>query len=223
MTAKFSWGDLVAALVWLMPLAYIAYVYPQLPATVPTHFNLQGEANAWGTRGESLVGIFVLMGVSLGVALLLRYLPSIDPKKKVKYSGGTLKKIAYAIVFLLAILNLAIIYSTLHGHFVLQGRFMFVLLSLFYVYLGNLFYSLKPNYFVGIRTAWTLENETVWRKTHQWSARLWVGLGLCMTVVCALVPDKTGTIVFFSCTALLGLGPVAYSYICYRRLQKDHA
>lgn len=221
MTAKFTWGDLVAALVWLMPLAYLVYVYPQLPATVPTHFNLHGEANAWGTRGDALAGSFVMLGVGLGVALLLRYLPVIDPKKKVKYSGGTLRKITYAIIFLFTILNIAIIYSTLHGRFVLKGRIMLVLISLFFVYLGNLFYSLKPNYFVGIRTAWTLENETVWRKTHQWSAKLWVGVGLAMAVACALLPENVANVVFFACTALLALGPIAYSYRCYYRLQKD--
>ncbi|HTJ12506.1 MAG TPA: SdpI family protein [Dinghuibacter sp.] len=220
MTAKFTWGDLVAALVWLAPLAYLAYVYPQLPATVPTHFDLRGEANAWGTRGDAIVGNMVLMGVSLGVALLLRYLPSIDPKKKIKYSMGTLRKITYAIVFLFTVLNVAIIYSTQHGRFVLGGRLLYVLMSLFYVYLGNLFYSLKPNYFVGIRTAWTLENETVWRKTHQWGGRLWVVQGLVMAAACALLPENAGTIVFFIGTGLLGLGPVVYSYLCYRRIQK---
>lgn len=221
MTAKFTWGDLVVALVWLMPLAYLVYVYPQLPAKVPTHFNLRGEANAWGNRGDALASIFVLMGVGLCVALLLRYLPAIDPKKKVKYSEGALKKITYAIIFLFTILNIAIIYSTLHGRFVLKGRLLFVLMSLFYVYLGNLFYSLKPNYFVGIRTPWTLESETVWRKTHQWSAKLWVGVGLLMAIACAVLPEMVATVVFFVCTTLLGLGPIAYSYSSYYRLQKD--
>ena len=89
--------------------------------------------------------------------------------------------------------------------------------------LGNLFYSLKPNYFVGIRTAWTLENETVWRKTHQWGGRLWVGVGLIMAVACGLLPTVPGTVVFFAGAALLGLGPVVYSYLCYRRIKKDQA
>jgi uncharacterized membrane protein len=36
-------------------LAYAVYVWPELPATVPTHFGLSGSPDAWGSRTSLLV------------------------------------------------------------------------------------------------------------------------------------------------------------------------
>ncbi len=50
------------------------FVWFTVPARIPTHFNLQGRADAWDTR--SLLTWFVLPLVSLGVQLLIRLLSS---------------------------------------------------------------------------------------------------------------------------------------------------
>lgn len=220
MNLKTTWGDWVTLFVWTLPLFYLGYVYPQLPERVAVHFNLKGDPDAWGPRREMLMAVLLLVVVSLGVGLLSRFLPRIDPKKKVQYSQSTLARISYALVFFMSALNIVIIYSTLHGRFVMGGRIMFVVISLLFVYLGNQFNSLKPNYFIGIRTAWTLENETVWRKTHQWGGRLWVAGGLVMAVLTCLLPEGVASVVFLTGTVCLVLVPIVYSYVCYQQLQR---
>jgi uncharacterized membrane protein len=101
-----------------------------------------------------------------------------------------------------------------------MGKGFYPLVCLFYVYLGNLFTTLKPNYFVGIRTPWTLENETVWRKTHHFGGRVWVAGGLVLAVVTLLLPKTAAFVVFICGTLCLGLGPIIYSYWSYRQIQK---
>lgn len=221
MRTKITWGDGVALVVWLLPIAYLVYVYPRLPDTIAVHFDYKGDPNGWGPRRQLWLAVLLLAGISMGVNILVRFLPRIDPKKKAVYSQGALMKIGYAIVFFMAALNVLIIYASVQGHFAMKQSFFFPLIGLFYAYLGNLFNSLKPNYFVGIRTPWTLENETVWRKTHQWGGRVWVIGGLAMAVATLVLPNGPAFVVFLSGTACLALAPIIYSYWCYRQIQKS--
>lgn len=56
-----------AGVVWLL------IAYPQLPETVPTHFNARSEADGWGPRA-SLLGLGAIwVAVVVGVAVLSRY------------------------------------------------------------------------------------------------------------------------------------------------------
>ncbi|TDW97534.1 SdpI family protein [Dinghuibacter silviterrae] len=216
MRTKISWTDGVALVVLFLPLAYFIYLYPGLPQTVALHFNVKGEPDRWGNKSETWLPILMLSVVALGVGLLVRFLPLIDPKKKVQYSEGTLIKLSYGLVLFLTVLNFMIVHASQTGHFAL-GRGFFPVMGLFYVYLGNLFNNIKPNYFVGIRTPWTLENESVWRKTHHWGGRLWVIGGLTLAVTTFFWPKVA---VFLTGTAILALAPIIYSYVCYRQIQK---
>jgi uncharacterized membrane protein len=221
MRSKITWVDGVALIVCLLPITYLLYIYPQLPNTVALHFDAKGDPNGWGPKSEVWLVVLLLAGLSLGISVLLRFLPKIDPKKKVRYSEGALARIGYAITFFMAALNVMIVYASLHGHFAMKESLFFPLIGLFYAYLGNLFNNLKPNYFVGIRTPWTLENEAVWRKTHQWGGRVWVIGGLALAVATFVLPSGPTFIVFISGTLCLALAPVIYSYWYYQQLQKS--
>ena len=133
--------------------------------------------------------------------MLIRFLPNIDPKKKVKYNQPVLVKLSYALVLFLSAMNVVIIYSTKMGHFVMDVRILFPAISLLMAYLGNLFNSLKPNYFVGVRTPWTLENEAVWKKTHQLTGRS-LGLEVAFYLPSSHLPLKVSRLKSFSPPAL---------------------
>jgi len=220
MRTKFTWADGVAIAVWLLPLVYLFRVYSSLGPILPVHFDLMGKPNGYGSRAEFVGAILLISGVSLGVSLLVRFLPNIDPKKNVKYSQPIFIRISYALLFFLSAVGISVVYAGVHGHFAFKDRLMFPLLGLFFAYLGNLFNNVKPNYFVGIRTPWTLENEVVWRKTHQLGGRLWLLGGIVMSILCWVLPPAAAETTFTVCALILVLVPVAYSYICFRQLQK---
>lgn len=220
MRAKLTWADIVMLVVWLLPLAYFVYVYPQLPNNVALHFNLKGEPDRWGHKQESIFPVMLIFGVSIVVALLVRFLPNIDPKKKVKYSQPVLVKLSYALVFFMSAMNVVIIYSTKMGHFVMNARILYPAIFLLMAYLGNLFNNLKPNYFVGVRTPWTLENEVVWKKTHQLAGRLWLGGGVLLAILTFATNGITAEIIFGIGVATLVLIPIIYSYIYYQKTAK---
>jgi len=217
-TKRFSLVDGLFFLVWAVPLVYLACVYSTLPARVPLHFDGEGRPNRFGSPLEFLWTIVLLQVVSLGLYFLVRFLPEIDPKKKIKYSRQVLAQLSYALVTFLSALAVFLIYVSLKGHMALDLHYLFAGISLLLAYLGNLFNNIKPNYFVGIRTPWTLENETVWRRTHQLGGRLWLAGGLILAIACLLLPQRLATAVFAAGVAVLVLAPVVYSYFEFKKV-----
>ena len=220
MQNKFTWMDGLALVVWLLPLLYLASVYSSLGPTLPLHFNASGQPDSYGSRAKFVGVILFMSGIGLGTGLLLRFAPRIDPKKRAKYSEVIFARIGYAVVLFMTVITVLVIYAATRGHFRMQERFMYPLLGLFFAYLGNLMNNVKPNYFVGIRTPWTLENEEVWRKTHQLAARLWLPGGLLLVVLAFILHGMAMHIVFITIMLSLAIVPVAYSYLYYRKLSK---
>src|ERR1700744_602813 len=109
---KFTMLDAAAIILWLLPAAYLLYVYSSLPATLPVHFGIDGTPDRYGHKSEMLTGVFILMGASAFVYVLLNFLPAIDPKKMVKYGEATFKKMALGLVFFLSALPIAIFFAT---------------------------------------------------------------------------------------------------------------
>jgi uncharacterized membrane protein len=212
---KFTSMDGAAMVVWLLPAVYLYYVYPTLPQTVPVHYGLNGTVDRYGSKAEFLIGPFVLIGVSLLVYLLLKFLPAIDPKKKIRYGEATFQKLALGLVIFLAALDLGIVYSTVHKGFQMD-KVIFPLIGLMFAFLGNLMNSIKPNYFAGIRTPWTLESEDNWRATHRLAGRIWVIGGIALTVLMLFLPPVAGTIFFTSCVLVMAFIPIIYSFIYFK-------
>jgi len=208
--------DIAALVLWLLPVAYVACIYSSLPASVPVHFDIDGKADRYGSRGEFLALQGVLMGTSALVYLLLKFLPAIDPKKYVKYGEATFQKLALGLVLFLAALDIAIAYATVNNSFDV-GKLILPVVGLLFAFIGNVMNSIKPNYFAGVRTPWTLEDPDTWRSTHRLASKLWFFGGIGLTIAVLLLPNKAGMIVFLSIVGILVLIPVIYSYLYYKK------
>jgi uncharacterized membrane protein len=215
---KISWFDLAALVVWILPAAYLVSIYSSLPQTVPVHYGLNGAVDRYGSKGEFLIGPCILIGVSALVYFLLKFLPSIDPKKQVKYGEATFQKLAFGLVIFLSALNIVIIFSTAHNGFKID-KLIFPLIGLLFAFIGNILNSIKPNYFAGIRTPWTLENEDNWRATHRLASKIWFTGGILLAILMLFLPTPAGKIVFLSIVAIMVLIPVIYSYSYFKKHQ----
>lgn len=213
---KFNLLDMAAIVIWLVPIAYLFYIYPTLPATVPMHFDMAGKPNGFGTRGSFLTFQYILFGVSPFLYLLLKFLPAIDPKKKVKVGEATFVKIGLGLVVLFSALDIIIVYATKTGGFQIE-KVLLPMIGLFFAFIGNLMHNIKPNYFAGIRTPWTLEDDDTWRVTHRLAGKLWFGGGIILTIVMLFLPLIPGFVTFFSITMVMVLIPVIYSYKYYKK------
>ncbi|WP_295795421.1 SdpI family protein [Mucilaginibacter sp.] len=217
---KFTYMDLAALVVWVLPAGYLASVYNALPAIVPVHYGISGKVDRYGDKSEMIILAGILLFTALLVYLLLKFLPAIDPKKQVKVGEETFRKIGFAVVLFLSALNIAIIFATVH-HGLAIDKLILPLAGLFFAFMGNVMNSIKPNYFAGIRTPWTLESEDNWRTTHRLAGRLWFVGGIVVTIATLLLPATLSTIVFIGSIAVLTLVPVTYSYIYFKNHQTN--
>ena len=66
------WG--VCALSFAVTLALL----PLLPARIPVHWNVDGQIDGWAARP----GAFFGPAMGLGLSLLMKFLPYIDPRRR---------------------------------------------------------------------------------------------------------------------------------------------
>lgn len=205
------------ALCMLMILAAVAatvWFYPQLPAQVPTHWNIEGKVDGTGPRW-----VVWLLGPGLMVSMfLLAFLvPRISPKR---FEIAPFKPtFEYFIVVIVAITGYfyAVVLASMVGVGVpMQNAIpagVFVLLIL----LGNPMGKVQPNFYVGIRTPWSLASPRVWRATHRLAGQLMVGSGLLgLVAIAAGAPFA----VLMTFGVLWALVAVLYSLFHYKRLQR---
>ncbi|WP_118950594.1 SdpI family protein [Taibaiella helva] len=209
--------ELFYLLLALVPYTYLALIYSSLPDIVPTHFNVKGKADDWSAKGSLWL---IPAGLSLFFYLLMLLLPLIDPKQKLRRNTGKFEHIRFILVLFMTGLSCFLLYVMKNQSMEHLDKFMFALLGLFFAVLGNFFPSLKPNYFIGIRSPWALENEHVWKKTHQFGGRLWVFGGLLILLLAFVAPasfpiDR----VFLPLVLGMAIIPFIYSYVVWRRLK----
>jgi uncharacterized membrane protein len=70
----------------------------------------------------------------------------------------------------------------------------------------------------GIRTPWTLDNEEVWRQTHQICGKWMFYGGIICAVLLAILPFKIGFLVFITGTMLLVIGIFYTSYSLHKKI-----
>lgn len=209
--------ELLYLLLTLIPYVYLALIYSGLPASVPTHFDLKGVANDWSSKASLW---FLPASLSLMLYLLMRFLPLIDPKQKLRSSTGKFEHIRFILVLFFTGLSCFILYITKNQNMQHMDKALFAFLGLFFAALGNFFPSLRPNYFIGIRSPWALENELVWKKTHQLGGKLWVGGGLLILVLAFALPATVPiAFLFLPLVLCMAFIPFLYSYFLWRKIK----
>lgn len=207
-------------LIWpvaLVPIAYLAVIWPSLPEKMAMHFDLKGTADRYGSKTELLVMVAVFSAMCIGIYFLLSNIYKIDPKKYAADNKDRLHRMGFAIAVFMAALSCFIIYSSSRGSVEMGMRYVFAGVGLLLCLIGNYMHTIKPNYFAGIRLPWTLNNEDNWRKTHLLAGKLWFVGGLVIAILCFLLPDAVAMILFFILTVVLILVPVIYSYRLYKK------
>ena len=190
-----------------------ALSYSTAPERFPMHWNLHGEVDRFGGRFE---GLFALPLVALGVWLLVRLIPRIDPGRA-NYANfvpawATLQ------VAILAVLTVVygVIQASARGSAIEVTTVVPLALGALFIVLGNLLGKLRPNWFFGIRTPWTLSSAESWNRTHRAGGWVFVGLGL-LTMAAAVIAPERSILVMVGLVIVSSAGLAAYSYAVWRR------
>ena len=188
-------------------------VYSRMPATVPTHWDLVGRPNGWSSRQW---GAWVMPLALLGMAVLVRFLPAIDPRGNnySKFTGAFEGIIISVMLFMLG-LHIIILMAAL-GYPVAMERVVPFGIGVLFVVIGNLLPRARPNWFVGIRTPWTLSSDRVWEKTHRFGGKVFVLAGVLIVLGVLLLP-AVGYIIMSCVVAIATVSVLVYSYLEWKK------
>jgi uncharacterized membrane protein len=192
-----------------------ALVYPKLPLTIPTHWDMLGRPNGWSSR---LWGAWVMPIFLVVLWAFMRVLPRIDPRGS-NYAkfGGAYEGIIVSIMLFMLGMHIIILRAAL-GYPIAMERVLPIGLGILFIAIGNLLPRARPNWFIGIRTPWTLSSDRVWEKTHRFGGHVFVGAGILM-VLSALVTAPWAPVVLFTIIVLCTASVLIYSYVEWKREQ----
>jgi len=194
-----------------------ALLWNQLPEQMASHWDINDQVNGYMPK---FWGVFMMPLMLLGISILLLVVPNIDPlKANIAQFRETFNLfITFITGFMVYIYILTLRWNLGYTNFGI-GKAMLPAMGLLFIFIGFMFRKAKRNFFIGIRTPWTLSNDTVWDKTHQLGAILFIASGV-LTVIGGFFG---GTIAFWMLfIPLMGstLFLVAYSYVLYQREAK---
>ena len=200
-------------LVGMFVMAAIAW--PRVPERIPVHWGIDGTPNRYGGRVE---GLLLLPLIAVGLYLLLRFLPRLDPRRA-NYAlfGGSYDLIRFTTLVFLAI-TYAVSLLVAAGYALDMTQIVPLLVGGLFIVIGSVLGKLRPTWFVGIRTPWTLSSARSWNKTHRLGGWVFLIAGLLMALSGLLrQPIMLLAVVAALCVALLGL--IFYSYLIWRQDQ----
>lgn len=196
----------------VLMFAAAAVLWASAPDRMPVHWNIKGEVDRYGSKAE---GLLLAPVIALGLFLLLRFLPKIDPHHE-NYAlfAKTYAIIRTAVIVLLTVMHgAALAYA--FGYRFDMGRVVSLAVGVLFCVLGNFMAKLRPNWFVGVRTPWTLSSRTSWTKTHRLAGRLFVAMGLILIALGFLQAEWT-VYVILGMVGITVAWLVVYSYVAWK-------
>lgn len=197
-----------------LPYVYLATIWNTLPEQVPTHFTIEGIANAWSSKTNLL---FIPGALGIGIYFLMLLIPVLDPKKKIQQMGDKYYSLRLMLTIFFSLLTTYLLYVSNTGSFN-NPNMLFALIGALFAIFGNYSQTVRPNYFIGIRTPWTLGNEQVWKNTHRLGGRLWVVGGVLIAILAFFINNNyLFSITFGVIIFLMVIVPVIFSYTEFKK------
>lgn len=202
---------IITSIITLAPMIVGLILWNKLPASIPTHFNINNEPDSYSSKAFAVFGIPLFM---LAIHIICVLATKADPKMK-----GISDKVFTLVLCItpaISLLMCAMIYPVALGKEMRIGLIANLFLGFIFTILGNYLPKCKPSYTVGIKLPWTLEDSENWNKTHLLAGKLWFAGGLIIMATSFF----ENHIIFFVVTAVMVIAPTAYSYMLYQK-KKD--
>ncbi len=184
----------------------------QLPDPMPSHWNAAGEVDGYMSR---FWGVWLMPLITLGITLLLAAVPAIDPLRAniAQFRDLYNAFIVGFVVYMLYVYGLTLAASL--GWQFNMSTMMLPAMSLLFIGIGFLIKNARRNFFIGIRTPWTLSSDSVWEKTHQLGAKMFLGSGV--VVLMSTFLGENGLWLMMAALLVAAFVPIVYSYILWRQ------
>lgn len=201
-------------LVALAPFLLVALFWGKLPQQVPIHWNAAGQVDGYASKGF----LWGLCCISPALALLLQFLPRLDPKKEnYQRFQKAYDLVAIPILCLMLLVTGITISEALRPGRLDITRLIMGFMGVLFLIIGNLMGKVKSNWFMGFRTPWALSDPDVWNKTHRMGGWVFFLAGLVTLPLALFAP---GWIAVAAMLAILLVGTVS-TYVMSWKWYKD--
>jgi uncharacterized membrane protein len=164
-----SKGRVIIAGILILTFAVGIIAYPFMPDLMASHWGFSDEVNGYMPK---IWGLFLVPAISTGLALLLLFIPRLDPlKENIEKFMDAYEQFVIIILAFLLYVSLFTIFWNAGMRFGISQVLSPAFGVLFYA-CGVLIGKAKRNWFIGIRTPWTLTSERVWDRTHAIGGKL---------------------------------------------------
>lgn len=210
---KFTRSLMVSAIFILVAAGVAAWLYPHLPAAVPSRWNAHGQVDGYMPRfwGAAMPVLMIL-----GLAILMVVLPLVSPRRfAITPFGRVYVFVMLVIQAFVLVIGVTVLLAGA-GYAVPVPLVVMLAVGVLFMVLGNYMGKLRKNFFVGIRTPWTLASDAVWERTHRLGGWAFMLAGLVL-IAGALVGAATWAVM---AAVVIAAGiPAGYSFVIYRRLE----
>ena len=190
-----------------------AFLYPELPPSIPSHWNSGWEADAFLPKS---IGFLIIPVIMLWLGLLMYNLPNVD---------GRIRR--FSLYYELFIIMLMLFLLQLHVEVLLyavgKGVPMHIPLSvgsgILLFTAGILLGKSRRNWFVGIRTPWSFGSERNWESTHWLASRLFMLSGI-IALMGFFFPSAAVYLIAVP-VVLSAIISVAYSYYEHKKEESE--
>jgi len=215
---------LIASVILIVAMLGLSiWAMPHLAADgqFATHWNLQGQADRYGSRTMVL---WFMPGIGVGLAALLAVFPFIDPRRKNLQRSSLPYLVSWIGAFVvlgfahyMMVLNAT---GTLNLTDVSTGpgllRWISIVVGAFFALLGTVMGKIRPNWFMGVRTPWTLSSDLSWDKTHRLAGWLFMLTGIATFITALVLIPRWSLMVLIGGIALTILIALPYSWLVWK-------
>lgn len=205
---------IASILVALMPMLAGLCLWQYLPEKMPTHWNSAGVVDGWSSKGFAVFG---LTGIVLAAHIICILATAADPKHR--NVSGKMLMLVYWICPVISLVSSSAVYAFALGAEIRMDIWPMILVGVLMIVIGSWLPECKPNYTVGIKFPWTIHSEDNWQKTHRMAGPVWIAGGIIISVSGFL--GKFSWIILVSALVLMVLIPGVYSYLLYRKTEKN--
>ena len=168
---------IVTSLITLIPMFAGMALWNRLPEMLPTHFNMEGVVDGYGSRFDTVVMLPLFL---LGIHLLCAFACMADPRNfREKAISDGIYRIILLIVPMVSVFVSVLTYGTAFGWKMNINMIVQLSLGILFIVIGLFIPRVEQNYTAGFRLPWTLDDKENWKKTNK--------LGGIMMIVCGLL------------------------------------
>ena len=205
---------LLTASITLLPMLMGIALWNRLPEQVATHFDINGVADDWSSKGFAVFGLPLFL---LAVHLVCTLATAADPRRQ-NISDKMFRLVLWVCPVISLITNCSV-YLIALGKEVNIGLICMLLVGVMFIIVGNYLPKCRQNYTMGIKLPWTLADEENWNRTHRMAGWLWMAAGAVFLVVA--VVGKMSTWFSLATIGITVLVPTIYSFLLHLKKEKD--